>query len=82
MVQISLNHAGAKMKKIADIKTDFSQWYQDVIFEAELVDSSPTRGSMVFRPYGYEIWENIQTELNKRIKEGNYFPFLKNLVRK
>jgi prolyl-tRNA synthetase len=68
------------MKKIANIKTDFSQWYQDVIFEAELVDSSPTRGSMVFRPYGYEIWENIQTELNKRIKElgcqNAYFPLL------
>ena len=36
---------------------DFPQWYQDVIREARLADQSPTRGSMVFRPDGYALWE-------------------------
>ena len=45
------------MTKLANIKTDFSQWYQDVIYQAELIDESPVRGAMVIRPYGYAIWE-------------------------
>lgn len=68
------------MKKLTDIKADFPGWYQDVIFQAELVDASPTRGSMVIRPYGYAIWENIQTILDKKIKDlgakNAYFPLL------
>jgi len=36
---------------------DFSAWYNDVVFRAELVDRGPVRGSMVIRPYGYRIWE-------------------------
>ncbi|MBU1008218.1 proline--tRNA ligase [Candidatus Dependentiae bacterium] len=68
------------MKKLTDIKTDFPGWYQDIIFQAELVDSSPTRGSMVIRPYGYAIWENIQKILDKKIKvlgaQNAYFPLL------
>ena len=68
------------MKKLLDIKSDFAGWYQDVIFQAELVDSSPTRGSMVIRPYGYAIWENIQKILDKKIKaqgaKNAYFPLL------
>jgi prolyl-tRNA synthetase len=68
------------MKKLTDIKKDFAGWYQDVIFQAELVDSSPTRGSMVIRPYGYAIWENIQKNLDIEIKEvgaqNAYFPLL------
>lgn len=68
------------MKKLSDIKTNFPEWYQDVIFQAELVDSSPTRGSMVIRPYGYAIWENMQKVLDVKIKEQGaqnaYFPLL------
>jgi len=68
------------MKKLTDIKTDFPGWYQDVIFQAELVDSSPTRGSMVIRPYGYAIWENFTKILDKKIKslgaQNSYFPLL------
>lgn len=66
--------------KIADIKNDFSQWYQDVIYQAELVDQAPTRGCMVMRPYGYAIWELIQQELDRQIKatgtQNAYFPLL------
>jgi len=68
------------MEKLADIKKDFAQWYQDVIVQAELIDSSPTKGSMVIRPYGYSIWENIQKVVDQKIKETGaenaYFPLL------
>ncbi|MCB9493575.1 MAG: proline--tRNA ligase [Epsilonproteobacteria bacterium] len=68
------------MEKLADIKTNFAQWYQDVIVQAELIDESPTRGCFVFRPYGYAIWEEIQKELDAQIKatgtKNAYFPLL------
>src|ERR1700756_4548930 len=47
---------------------DFSAWYNDVVFRAELVDRGPVRGSMVIRPYGYRIWELLQAGLDGRIK--------------
>jgi len=66
--------------KLPDIKTDFAAWYQEVVYQAELADQSPVRGCMVIRPYGWEIWENIKTILDKRIKETGHqnaaFPLL------
>ncbi|WP_337098892.1 proline--tRNA ligase [Paenibacillus sp. YIM B09110] len=57
---------------------DFSRWYIDVIKKAELMDYSPVRGCIVFRPEGYELWENIQRDLDRRFKETGhrnaYFP--------
>ncbi len=57
---------------------DFSRWYIDVIKKAELMDYSPVRGCIVFRPDGYELWENMQRELDRRFKETGhrnaYFP--------
>jgi len=65
-------------ENITSQKQDFAQWYQDVIREAELADSSPVRGCMVIRPYGYAIWERIQDSLDARFKatghENAYFP--------
>jgi prolyl-tRNA synthetase len=59
---------------------DFSAWYNDVIFRAEMVERGPVRGSMVIRPYGYRIWELLQADLDGRIKatghENAYFPLL------
>jgi prolyl-tRNA synthetase len=59
---------------------DFSAWYNDVVFRAELVDRWPVRGSMVIRPYGYRIWELLQADLDGRIKatghQNAYFPLL------
>ena len=59
---------------------DFSGWYNDVVFRAELVDRGPVRGSMVIRPYGYRIWELLQADLDGRIKatghQNAYFPLL------
>lgn len=66
------------VKEIADMDADFPQWYTDVILKTQLVDYGPVKGTMVIRPYGYEIWEHIQEELNRRFKETGhknaYFP--------
>ena len=68
------------MKNLTPMTEDFNQWYTDVIQEAELADYSPVKGSMVIRPYGYAIWENIQKYLDNRFKETGhknaYFPLL------
>jgi prolyl-tRNA synthetase len=57
---------------------DYSRWYLDVIREAQLADYGPVRGTMIIRPYGYAIWENIQKGLDRRFKETGhqnaYFP--------
>lgn len=68
------------VKDITNMEDDFAQWYTDVIKKADLVDYSPVKGFMVIKPYGYEIWENIQKNLDKRFKQTGhkncYFPLL------
>src|SRR5579872_5822616 len=68
------------MKKLPDIKHDFSGWYNEVIYDAELVDHAPVKGCMVIRPYGYAIWERIVAILDARIKATGHqnasFPLL------
>ena len=57
---------------------NFPQWYQDVIAKAELAENGPVRGTMVIRPYAWSIWERMQADLDRRIKEAGaenvYFP--------
>lgn len=59
---------------------DFSRWYQDVIRKADLMDYTPVRGCIVFKPDGYELWENCQHGLDTRFKatghRNAYFPML------
>ncbi len=66
------------IKQITKRSEDFSRWYTDVIKRAELADYSPMKGMMVIRPYGYEIWEHIQSNLDKMFKDTGhknaYFP--------
>lgn len=68
------------VEQIADIEEDFPRWYTDVVIKTGLVDYGPVKGTMVIRPYGYAIWENIQSELDKRFKatghKNAYFPLL------
>ena len=68
------------VEQIADIESDFPQWYTDVVLKTKLVDYGPVKGTMVIRPYGYAIWENIQKELDGRFKaqgvQNAYFPLL------
>ena len=65
-------------EKITPRQSDFSQWYQDVVLQAKLADHSPVKGCMVIRPNGYSIWEEIQRDLDRRIKDTGvrnaYFP--------
>jgi prolyl-tRNA synthetase len=65
---------------IADPREDYPRWYQDVIQRAGLAENGPVRGTMVIRPYGFAIWERIQADLDRRIKEAGaqnvYFPLL------
>jgi len=59
---------------------DFPEWYQAVVREADLAETSPTRGSMIIKAWGMGLWERIQGELDRRIKETGhdnyYFPLL------
>ncbi|MBQ7368490.1 MAG: proline--tRNA ligase, partial [Clostridia bacterium] len=68
------------VEQIANIDENFPQWYTDVVLKTKLVDYGPVKGTMVIRPYGYAIWENIQKEMNDRFKkrgvENAYFPLL------
>jgi len=57
---------------------DFPRWYQDVVAKAEMAENGPVRGTMVIRPYGYALWENMVAEMDARIKKTGaknaYFP--------
>lgn len=68
------------VERITNMNEDFAQWYTDVVTKAELIDYSSVRGSMIIRPYGYAIWENIKAALDYQIKETGhenvYMPLL------
>lgn len=57
---------------------NYPEWYQQVIKKADLAETSAVHGCMIIKPWGYAIWENIQQELDRRIKETGhenlYFP--------
>ncbi len=57
------------VEAITSMEVDFAQWYTDVVKKAELIDYSSVKGCMIIKPDGYAIWENIQTELDRRFKE-------------
>lgn len=65
-------------KGITPRSENYSQWYLDIIERADLAENSSVKGCMVIKPYGYALWENIQKELDKRIKgmgvSNAYFP--------
>jgi prolyl-tRNA synthetase len=70
----------AEEKGLTTRAADFSAWYNEIVQRAELADYSPVRGSMVIRPYGYAIWENMQRALDDMFKrtghQNAYFPLL------
>ncbi len=67
-------------QKLPSKSQDFFGWYNEVIYQSQLVDESPTRGCVVLRPYGYALWENITRIMDARFKEKGienaYFPLL------
>jgi len=66
------------MSRATGNRSTFPQWYQAVVREADLAEPSPVRGSMIIKPWGYGIWEEMQKDLDRRIKETGhencYFP--------
>ena len=65
-------------KKITPRSNDYSKWYNDIISEAGLAESSDVRGCMVIKPYGFAIWELMKSQLDDMFKETGhenaYFP--------
>src|SRR3954464_4739794 len=67
------------MQRALDInRSRFADWYQAVARDADMAETSPVRGAMVIKPWGYGLWEQIQQELDRRIKatghDNCYFP--------
>ncbi|MGF9978401.1 proline--tRNA ligase [Viridibacillus arvi] len=60
------------VKDVTAMDEDFAQWYTDVVTKADLIDYSSVRGSMIIRPYGYALWDNIKNELDAKLKETGH----------
>ena len=69
-----------ELKGLTKRCVNYSQWYNELVVKAELAEQADVRGCMVIRPYGYAIWEKIQSELDKKFKatgvQNAYFPLL------
>ncbi|MEE8437746.1 MAG: proline--tRNA ligase [Candidatus Neomarinimicrobiota bacterium] len=67
-------------KGVTPQSENYSAWYTDVVAKAELADHGPVKGTMVIRPYGFSLWENIQKAFDKMLKATGhvnaYFPLL------
>lgn len=65
-------------KQLTSRKENYSQWYNDLVIKADLAENSAVRGSMVIKPYGFAIWEKMQSVLDSMFKETGhqnaYFP--------
>jgi len=65
-------------KNITKKDANYSQWYNDIVMNADLAENSAVRGCMVIKPYGFAIWERLQSELDKMFKDTGhmnaYFP--------
>ena len=65
-------------KNLTARDSDYSKWYNDIVQQADLAENSGVRGCMVIKPYGYAIWEKMQSALDKMFKDTGhqnaYFP--------
>lgn len=65
-------------KSLTTRAENYSQWYNDIVKQADLAENSSVRGCMVIKPYGYAIWEKLQSTLDKMFKDTGhvnaYFP--------
>jgi len=55
-------------QKLPSRAEDFAEWYNTIVLRADLADYGPARGTMIIKPYGWALWENIQAALDKRFK--------------
>ena len=69
-----------ELKELTKRADNYSQWYNDLVYKADLAEQSPVRGCMIIKPYGYAIWEKMQAQLDKMFKQTGvrnaYFPML------
>ena len=69
-----------KNNSITRQEDDFAQWYTDVCLKAQLMDYSSVKGFIIYRPYGYALWENIQHYMDQKFKdvgvENVYLPMV------
>jgi len=71
---------GKKMKAaISPLRSEnYPEWYQQVVKASDMAESSPVRGCMVIKPWGYALWENITRILDDIFKDigvkNAYFP--------
>ena len=69
-----------ELKELTSRSVNYSQWYQDLVINADLAENSAVRGCMVIKPYGYAIWEKMQRILDDMFKATGhvnaYFPLL------
>src|ERR1700760_2437082 len=65
-------------KGVVSKEEDYSQWYNDLVIKADMAEYSPVKGCMIIKPYGYSIWEKMQSVLDNMFKETGhvnaYFP--------
>lgn len=68
----------SKKRLLPNKQDNPAEWYTAVVKLAELADYGPSRGTIIFRPYSYAIWEIVQSTFDKMIKdygvENVYFP--------
>lgn len=66
------------MALVISIDTNYSKWYHELILKSDLAENSGVRGCMIIKPYGFSIWEKMQSILDNYFKRNNhantYFP--------
>lgn len=60
------------VEAITDMNVDFAKWYTDIVKKADLCDYSSIKGCMILRPYGYQIWDRIKNEIDRRLVETGH----------
>jgi prolyl-tRNA synthetase len=73
-----MSQRALSVSRMTGNRSTFADWYQAVVREADMAEPSPVRGAMVIKPWGYGVWEEMQRDLDRRIKETGhqnaYFP--------
>ena len=59
-------------KKLISREEDYSKWYNELVVKAGLAENSAVRGCMIIKPYGYAIWEKMQSKLDKMFKRTGH----------
>ena len=58
-----------ELKELTKRAENYSQWYNDLVMKADLAEQAPVRGCMIIKPYGYALWEKIQSIMDKKFKD-------------